>query len=185
VSDLTGAIEQLAADLAARPDSADLARRLEWLIDVLVLRGHLTEGHRGLLGKIANDRSTVRLAVFRDKRAIASPDIDCASLIALCGARCCSMDVTLSAQDVHERKLPWVISQPYMLPKDSATGYCACMGSGGACTVYDDRPGTCRAYDCRHDPRVWLDFEQRIPAPMPPRLVPPGAAGPPEGSDRG
>jgi hypothetical protein len=31
--------------------------------------------------------------------------------------------------------------------------------------VYAQRPGACRAYDCRHDPRVWIDFEARIPAP--------------------
>jgi hypothetical protein len=39
------------------------------------------------------------------------------------------------------------------------------MDDTGACTVYAQRPGACRAYDCRHDPRVWIDFDARIPAP--------------------
>ncbi len=184
-ADLLAAIERLTHDLEARPDSDDLARRLEWLIDVLIMRGHLAEGHRRLIGKIKGERSSVRLAMFRDKRAMRSPDVDCASLIPLCRARCCSMDVTLSAQDVVERRLPWVLSEPYMLPKNPATGYCGCMGADGGCTVYDDRPGTCRAYDCRHDARVWLDYEQRIPAPLRPGLVPPvGPQADPAADDR-
>jgi hypothetical protein len=31
--------------------------------------------------------------------------------------------------------------------------------------VHHARPRTCRVYDCRRDPRIWLDFERRIPAP--------------------
>jgi hypothetical protein len=116
--------------------------------------------------------------MFRDKRAIASPDLDCASLLPLCKARCCSMDVSLSAEDVREGRVPWVLSAPYLLPKHPTTGYCACMTATGACTVYDDRPGTCRVYDCRHDARVWVDFERRIPAPLAPGLTPPGSADP-------
>jgi Fe-S-cluster containining protein len=39
------------------------------------------------------------------------------------------------------------------------------MNADGACTIYERRPGACRAYDCRNDRRVWLDFEARVPAP--------------------
>jgi hypothetical protein len=31
--------------------------------------------------------------------------------------------------------------------------------------VYEHRPAICRTYDCRKDPRIWIDFEKRIPAP--------------------
>lgn len=160
VAELTGLVETL----AARADHADTARRLEWLIDALILRGQLPKSFRQMAAKITGDRSTVRLAMFRDKYAVESADIDCAARIPLCGARCCSFEVTLSAQDVAERKLPFDIFQPYALPRD-ASGRCACMSDDGACTVYDHRPGACRAYDCRHDPRVWIDFDARIPAP--------------------
>ena len=144
--DLVVELETLADELAARPDHADLAARLEWLIDLLILRG---------------EKAKIQLAMFRDKYAVPSSDIDCAARIPLCGARCCGFDVSLSAQDVAEQKLPFVIEQPYMLPREN--GRCTCMNEAGACTVYDYRPGACRAYDCRHDPRVWIDFEARIP----------------------
>jgi Fe-S-cluster containining protein len=39
------------------------------------------------------------------------------------------------------------------------------MTDDGDCTIYERRPGACRAYDCRRDARVWIDFEARIPAP--------------------
>ena len=163
--ELVQELSDLAETLGQRADHADLARKLEWLIDALILRGQLPASFRRLASKIRGDRSTVRLAMFRDKYAVPSADIDCAARIPLCGARCCSFDVTLSAQDVAERVLPFDLAQPYMLPRDPETARCACMDDAGACTVYAHRPGACRAYDCRNDARVWLDFEARIPAP--------------------
>jgi len=159
--DLVVELETLADELAARPDHADLAARLEWLIDLLILRGQLPPRFKQLAAKVRGEKAKIQLAMFRDKYAVPSSDIDCAARIPLCGARCCSFDVSLSAQDVAEQKLPFVIEQPYMLPREN--GRCTCMNEAGACTVYDYRPGACRAYDCRHDPRVWIDFEARIP----------------------
>lgn len=163
--DLEAELRGLVGELEARPDHADVARRLEWLIDTLILRGQLPASFRRLAAKIRGERSSVRLAVFRDKYAVPSADIDCASRIPLCGARCCSFEVTLSAQDVAEGGVPWRIDEPYAMPRDADTGRCTCMDAAGACTIYERRPGACRAYDCRHDGRVWLDFEARIPAP--------------------
>ena len=164
-SELVAELTALAQTLAARDDHADVAARLEWLIDTLILRGQLPESFRRLAAKVngSGERSVVRLATFRDKYAVASPDIDCASRIPLCGARCCSYEVTLSAQDVAERSVPFDVMRPYAMPRDN--GRCVCMNEDGACTIYERRPGACRAYDCRNDPRVWIDFEGRIPAP--------------------
>jgi hypothetical protein len=162
--DLVGELTALAESIGARDDHADLAARVEWLIDTLIIRGQLPAAFRQVAAKIRSqgDRSVVRLATFRDKYAMAGPEIDCAARIPLCGARCCSFDVTLSAQDVVEG-LPFDLLQPYALPRDN--GRCVCMADDGGCTIYERRPGACRAYDCRHDPRVWIDFEARIPAP--------------------
>jgi hypothetical protein len=163
--DLVGELTRLVDAVAERDDHADLAARLEWLVDTLILRDQLPASFRRLADKIkaGGDRSVVRLATFRDKYAVASPDVDCASLIPLCGARCCSFEVTLSAQDVVEGGVPFDVMRPYAMAK--ANGTCACRDATGACTIYDKRPGACRAYDCRHDRRVWIDFENRIPAP--------------------
>src|ERR1043166_5878912 len=92
--DLQAELTALADTLAERADHADIAARLAWLIDTLILREQLPESFRRLVAKVnGRERSVVRLATFRDKYAVASPDIDCASLIPLCGARCCSFEV--------------------------------------------------------------------------------------------
>jgi Putative zinc- or iron-chelating domain len=162
--DLQAELTALAETLAERPDHADVAARLEWLIDTLILREQLPASFRRLVAKInGRARSVVRLATFRDKYAVPSADIDCAERIPLCGARCCSFEVSLSVQDVLERSVPFDVTQPYALPREN--GRCVCMDDTGACTIYERRPGACRAYDCRRDARVWIDFEARIPAP--------------------
>ena len=93
-----------------------------------------------MLAKVGDERSTVRLAMFRDKYQVPSTDIDCAARIPLCGAKCCTMDVTLSAQDVAEGGIPFDVMKPYALPRDPATKKCVCMDDDGACTIYERRP---------------------------------------------
>jgi hypothetical protein len=171
--ELLAALEKLAADLPQLPDHDEASRRFEWLLDALILRGQLPDSFRRLARKIQADRGIkLRLSMVDDKYSVDSPDIDCASRIPLCGARCCSFDVALSRQDLVERKLPFVIERPYELPRDPVTKRCACMDDTGACTAYDYRPATCRTYDCREDRRVWIDFDARIPAPLPESIRP-------------
>jgi hypothetical protein len=164
--DLVEEVRALASTLLGRDDFDDIARKFEWLLDALVMRGQLPRSYTKLASKIRGDRSTVRLSMVRDKHTRSGPDIDCAARLHLCHARCCNFDVSLSAQDVADG-IPWVIDQPYLMPRDPDTKRCVCMDAAGACTVYDKRPASCRDYDCSHDPRVWIDFEGRIPAPMP------------------
>jgi Fe-S-cluster containining protein len=177
--DLVEEVRALAATLLGRDDHDDVARKFEWLLDALVMRGQLPEAYTRLANKIRGERKTVRLTMVDDKRKKESPDIDCASRIHLCEARCCRFEVSLSAEDVRDH-IPWVIDQPYMLPRDPYTKKCVCMDEQGACTVYEKRPASCRVYDCRHDPRVWVDFENRIPAPMPPKITPVDPPDPPD-----
>jgi hypothetical protein len=171
--DLQEIMERLASHLPALPDNEEASRRFEWLLDALILRGQVPESFRRLAKKIQADRGVkVRLSMVDDKYSVESPPIDCGARIPLCGARCCSFEVALSRQDLEERKLPFVIDKPYLLPRDPNTKRCACMDEGGACTAYDVRPATCRTYDCREDLRVWLDYEARIPAPLPEAIRP-------------
>ena len=173
--DLVAVIEGLVDDAARYPSNRDVVRRLEWLIETLIRRGQLSPTSKQLINRIKGEASVVRLAVVADKRAIVSTERDCASLLHLCKGRCCAMDVSLSAADVAERALTWDLERPYLLRKNPAHGYCACLDDGGRCTVYDDRPGTCRSFDCADDPRVWLDWDNKIPAPLAWNLVPPEA----------
>ena len=110
----------------------------------------------------AAQNASVDIADIPDKYALEEPDIDCAALLPLCKARCCTMAFPLSRQDLDERVVRWDYGQPYTIARNT-TGYCV-HNSAGKCEVYDKRPGVCRSYDCRQDKRIWKDFEKRIPA---------------------
>lgn len=166
-------IEKLAADLPSLPDNDEASRRFEWLLDALILRGQLPASFKRLAAKIQADRGTkIRLSLVTDKYTVESPDIDCASRIHLCGGRCCSFEVALSPQDIAEKVVPFEVERPYLLPRDPDSKRCACMDDKGACNIYEQRPATCRTYDCREDARVWIDYEARIPAPLPASIRP-------------
>jgi Fe-S-cluster containining protein len=92
------------------------------------------------------------------------PDIDCASLIHLCKARCCQLTFPLSFQDLDERVVAWNYSAPYQI-RQKEDAYCVHnQDEGRQCGIYNHRPATCRQFDCRQDKRIWLDFEKQIPA---------------------
>lgn len=151
---------------------ADLRAQLGALVDLLVSRGTLSGGHRRTLARAVSQPTSrkVHLRLYVDKYAVKGPDIDCAALQHLCGARCCRLQIELTADDVEQGKLRWNLGEPYLLAKDP-DGQCVHMDAATkGCTVYDIRPATCREYDCRKDKRVWLDFEARIPAPIPDAL---------------
>lgn len=145
-------------------------RLVRTLCEILIKRGALNEGHRRLLervsGRAAAAGHVVRLKVVEeDKREIPGPGIDCASLLHLCRARCCTMTVELTREDIADG-IKWEIDRPYVLLHD-ADGWCHHLDRGtGGCTVYDDRPSTCRKFDCRNDARIWTDFDAGIPAPL-------------------
>ena len=113
-------------------------------------------------------RAHVAVAPPSDKYALADlPKIDCVARLPLCKARCCKLSFPLSFQDLDERVVQWNYRVPYQI-RQRDDGYCVhCDAGSKQCGVYDQRPGTCRIYDCRQDSRIWLDFERRIPAPEP------------------
>ncbi|MCX5740936.1 MAG: YkgJ family cysteine cluster protein [Proteobacteria bacterium] len=175
---LTAAIRRATQDgERALTQIAELATQVETLVDILARGGSLKPGHVKLLGKVAQSVSLVRtpkleLSDVDDKYEVVGDDVDCASRIPLCQARCCSFGVVLSRQDLEEGEVAWDIDHPYRLPR-LADGYCTYIGGGdGRCTNYQHRPATCRSYSCRDDARVWIDFDARIPAPMPETVVP-------------
>ncbi len=158
------------ASKAGQTEVAHLRLTLDLIVDILVARGALTPGHRQLVGRLSQrirqaTTPNVKLRVLKEsKRTKSGADIDCASLIPLCEARCCTFEVELSLEDVEEGIVRWEIDQPYLLRHERG-GYCHHFTSTG-CNVYDARPMTCREYDCRDDPRVWIDFDKRIPRPL-------------------
>jgi hypothetical protein len=92
-------------------------------------------------------------------------EIDCASLVQYCRAACCRLPFALSKQDVREGIVRWDLGRPYLIAQDQ-DGYCCHLERGTlGCTVRGNRPVPCRAFDCRQDKRIWLDFENRIVNP--------------------
>jgi len=88
--------------------------------------------------------------------------IDCENRVHLCRASCCRLPFALSKQDIREGVIRWDLGQPYMI-EQTAQGYCTHMEQPSCrCTVRDHRPVPCRAYDCRKDQKIWLDFENRV-----------------------
>lgn len=111
--------------------------------------------------------SRVSLDMGESKYATPSPPIPCAELIPLCGARCCRLSFALSTEDLDEGVIRWDYGQPYLIRQRASDGYCVHNDPHSrGCTVHGHRPRVCRSYDCRSDPRVWIDYAQRIPVPL-------------------
>jgi hypothetical protein len=113
--------------------------------------------------------NAVRLEIAApvDKYAVVGAGPPCDELLPICGARCCRFAFPLSSQDLDEGVIRWDHGRPYLIRHD-ANGDCTHLdrARGGGCTAYEHRPATCRTYDCRNDPRVWIDFERRELAPL-------------------
>ena len=102
----------------------------------------------------------------RDKYAVAVPPVPCAALLPICKARCCTLPFRLSTQDLDGGHVRWDYGRPYWNLR-RPDGYCVHNDPDGrGCGVYGERPAPCRAFDCRGDSRIWLDYEKRIPAPI-------------------
>ena len=89
-------------------------------------------------------------------------EIDCASRVHLCRAACCWLPFALSKQDIREGIVHWDLGQPYLIARNGNGACCHLDPTTQACTVWAQRPVPCRAFDCRKDKRIWLDFERMV-----------------------
>jgi hypothetical protein len=156
-------------------DVFDTSVRVLALLEEMIARGHVDlsslDERRERIKKQelerANAQAAVQVAPAIDKYQMTNlPQIDCEARIPLCHGRCCTLTFPLSFQDLDEGVVRWDYSRPYAI-KHRADGYCAHNTPSRGCGVYQHRPAVCRSYDCRNDKRIWLDFDNRIPAPWP------------------
>lgn len=161
-------------EMQTKQHVGELSASLYALIETLIARGQLPieEYERRRQATIQREAERIRsealvvLSDVPDKYALAGlPEIDCDARLPLCRARCCTFVFPLSAQDLDERVVRWDYARPYQIGRRS-DGYCVHNRPGTCeCTVYANRPAICRTYDCSRDPRIWADFDKRIPAP--------------------
>ncbi|MBI1353318.1 MAG: hypothetical protein GC160_03150 [Acidobacteria bacterium] len=88
-------------------------------------------------------------------------EIDCENRLELCRAACCRLAFPLSGQDIEEGIVQFDANSPYVIAQDGS-GACVHLDKEPPrCSVYAARPLPCRAFDCRHDRRIWADFDAR------------------------
>lgn len=91
-------------------------------------------------------------------------DVPCLENMPICKARCCRFTFALSSDDLDAGVVRWDYGRPYIIRQRESDGKCVHNDADtGYCTVHTQRPHICRSYDCREDPRVWVDYEKRIP----------------------
>lgn len=156
-----------------RQKLAELSASFYALVETMVARGALPLDDYEKRRQMTMEREAVKLrgeagpvvSLIPDKYALDKlPEIDCEARLHLCKARCCTLTFPLSIQDLDERVVRWDYGRPYQIGR-RPDGYCVHNEPGTChCTVYAQRPGVCRQYDCRGDKRIWKDFENRIPA---------------------
>ncbi|HET7500262.1 MAG TPA: YkgJ family cysteine cluster protein [Kofleriaceae bacterium] len=178
---LRDALLNLAARVVALTD--ELTRRLDGVQPLpaepntpappptTTLEAAVDAAHPDSLAMIrANDAALagrVSLDLGGPKYEQASPDVPCHELIPLCNARCCMLSFALSTEDLEEGVIRWDYGQPYLIRQRASDGRCVHNDPDTrGCTVHAHRPRVCRSYDCRKDPRIWTDFENRIVAPL-------------------
>jgi Fe-S-cluster containining protein len=146
------------------------------LIEILIGSEVLNPGHRRVFEKTSHyatrgSAPKVKLRIVGNKYEFPNSEVDCEARFPLCHARCCSFTFALSQQDVEEGKVLWELEDPYVI-RHEPDGYCSHLDRDTLfCTIREHRPATCRGYDCRGDTRIWIDFDKRIPAPMPEGLL--------------
>lgn len=173
--------DEVAAGLAYLHNRANATTTRTWeaasfvyaLIELLAEKGVISIEEIDARKKVVAERLLKRFVQRDPGVAIQEPEqdkyafaptvkIDCENRVHLCKAACCKMVFPLSRQDIEEGVIKWDLGRPYVIAKGT-DGYCQhldrqCLG----CTVHAQRPIPCRAYDCRNDQRIWLDFENKV-----------------------
>ena len=150
------------------------------LIELLIERGVITEKELDerkviVAGRLVEKfQKTGMGAAFQekeeDKYGFDDVRIDCESRRPICKTACCKMGFALSRQDIEEGIVKWDLGYPYMIAR-ADDGYCTHLDRRtGECGIWKNRPVPCRAFDCRNDTRIWLDFENMIINPKLPEI---------------
>jgi hypothetical protein len=141
------------------------------LADLLVQRGVVDSDE--LLEAVDRTRREIKQAgrsaslevVIRGedpKPEVGADEIDCEARLPYCKAVCCRLRFPLTVAEIEDGPLKWDLGRPYFNRHDSH-GYCHQIDHNThACGIYEERPAPCRQYSCRHDERIWKDFDGMV-----------------------
>lgn len=103
-----------------------------------------------------------------------SQEVDCAARLKACKAACCKLyrvpGITEATVSV-ELRTSWVGADRHsprgeiVARKVKRVPRCPHLSPEDRCTVYDERPWSCRQYSCEANKNIWLDFDSRIANP--------------------
>lgn len=83
----------------------------------------------------------------------------------LCRAVCCSFIFALTKEEVRKGHFRWNPKRRYFIARDE-DGFCPHLNRETLhCEIWEERPQSCRQYDCRKDQNVWLDWENQVMNP--------------------
>lgn len=160
----TGKLLEIASFLYA---AIDLLGK-KGLLDITELNEHKKQAANNLLEKFSERGMGVvyQKPEYDKYKFEGETRIDCENRLHLCHAACCKLRFALSKQDVEEGIVHWDFAAPYLIARKPG-GYCQHVdGEKKCCTIHAHRPVTCRAFDCRKDKRIWLDFENKVVNPQ-------------------
>lgn len=140
---------------------------LHGLTDLLLGRGLVTEQEmRNSLAAVGpqliEEPTGVGVVVATEPETPVTEEepVDCAARMHLCHAACCRLDFALSVPEIEAGAARWDLGRPYFI-RHEADGACTHNDrETGRCGIYNERPGVCRRYSCRHDERLWKDFDR-------------------------
>src|SRR4030042_6442885 len=88
--------------------------------------------------------------------------MNCEARKELCRAVCCSFIFALTKEETNKGTIKWNPKRPFFIARDE-DGYCPHLDRESLmCKIWEDRPERCRKYDCRNDPNVWADQEEKV-----------------------
>lgn len=140
---------------------------LQVVMDALIQHGVLEPAKTSHLidevfQKISQNKEGLHpeIALRVDQENVQIELVNCEERLHICKAVCCKMDFALSTQEVESGKIKWDLGRPYFIRREKE-GYCTHIShQQKCCTIYNDRPLSCRSYSCANDPRIWKDFEK-------------------------
>lgn len=172
-NDLTQAFGEVRAHVARNRDLVASTQQeiRDLILDVALLkRAAASVGHIGVLERRKVERELVlellppsrpregtgiQVAPVHD---LSTRQVDCEARLPHCKAACCRIfDASLTVPEVESGRYDWDPKRPYALRRER-NGCVHLKGGSCDCTVYHDRPQTCRTYSCENDSRIWSDF---------------------------